>query len=214
MSAQLLARLPDLLDGGDVQLTRFGEASDVASLFVVLTAEVWTHIPGGEPVDVEDLRARMLGRIAKTPSCVTWLIYLDGALVGTTSHFGQPDGSEALEIGATYMAPSTWATGLNARVKELMIAAARESGAKRVLFRTDERNVRSAHAILKLGARAVGTRREEIIRADGSQRPSLLFELDIGSSDAVRAPRPHPRALHLPQAAELRHPPGPEERRP
>lgn len=179
MTAELLARLPDLLDGGDVRLARFDAATDVASLFGVLTPEVWAHIPGGQPVDIEDLRTRMLGKIARTPSCATWLVCLDGAVVGTTSHFGQPEGVESLEIGATYMASSTWGTGLNARVKDLMIAAARESGAKQVLFQTDERNARSAQAILKLGARAGGTRLEEVIRSDGSQRTSLLFELDL-----------------------------------
>ncbi len=179
MTAELLARLPERLDSGDVQLTRFGAATDVASLFSVLTSEVWSHVPGGQPVDIEELRTRMLGKIARTPSCATWLVSLDGAVVGTTSHFGQADGAQTLEIGATYMAPSTWGTGLNARVKAVMIAAARESGAQQVLFQTDERNARSAQAILKLGARAAGSRLEEVTRADGSRRTSLLLELDL-----------------------------------
>lgn len=60
-----------------------------------------------------------------------------------------------------------------------MIAAAREGGAKQVLFQTDERNSRSARVTLKLGARAVGTRLEEVTRADGTQQTTLLFELNL-----------------------------------
>lgn len=174
-----LDKLPRLIVDHEVRLTRVGSDLDSNELFNTLTSEVWEHVPGGRPVDAAALRALLLSKIERTPSCATWLIYLNGAPVGTTSHFGGSRGSRDLEIGATYMAPSTWGTGLNARVKNLMITAARESGAKRVLFQTDERNVRSARAILKLGATPTGTRLESIIRPDGTQRTSLLFELSF-----------------------------------
>jgi len=180
MSLDLLRALPEALSEGDAFLTPFAVGDDVDELYAALTRAVWEHVPGGAPADPAELRRRMVARISGNPPlCRTWLIRHAGAVVGTTSHFVLPEEPDALEIGATYMAPSTWGSGLNARIKRLMIEAARNAGATRIVFQTDERNRRSARAIAKLGALPRGTRLEKIIRPDGSVRTSLLFELAL-----------------------------------
>ncbi|QIK62615.1 GNAT family N-acetyltransferase [Leucobacter viscericola] len=179
MSRDLLAGLPETLQDGNVRLQRIDNRFDASALFEVLGENVWEHIPGGRPADPGALKSWMLAKIDRDPSCATWLVFLDGAVVGTTSHFGVAERDSALEIGASYMGQTTWGTGLNARVKTLMINAARVSGAEWVLFQTDERNARSAQAILKLGAQPCGSRVESIVRKDGSRRTSVLFELKL-----------------------------------
>ena len=180
MSIDLLGALPHTLSDTDIALAPFIGNEDISELYAALTAPVWEHAPGGAPADAGDLRRRMIARIAGDPPlCRTWLIRLNGAIVGTTSHFVLTDQPDALEIGATYMSPTVWGAGVNARVKRLMIEAARDAGARRIVFQTDERNHRSARAIKKLGALPRGSRVEKIIRPDGSVRTSLLFELAL-----------------------------------
>lgn len=180
MSTDLLGALPHTLSDTDIALAPFTGNENISELYAALTAPVWEHAPGGAPADAGDLRRRMIARIAGDPPlCRTWLIRLNGAIVGTTSHFVVSDQPDALEIGATYMSPTVWGAGVNARVKRLMIEAARDAGARRIVFQTDERNHRSARAIKKLGALPRGSRVEKIIRPDGSVRTSLLFELAL-----------------------------------
>ncbi len=171
--------LPGRLADGDLVLERFTTGTDVSGLWAALPEDVWTHVPGGHPSTPDALRARMVTRICAPDPVVTWVVLFDGQPVGTTSHF-PAEQTDAVEIGATYMAPTVWGTGLNARVKALMVEAAGGIGALAVLFQTDERNARSAAAILKLGAHATGTRLESVVRPDGTRRTSRLFELPLG----------------------------------
>lgn len=174
MTSAVIPNLPDRLDDGDLVVVRYAPGDDVSALYRVLPAPVWEHIPGGEPSDAAGLASSLEG----PDPAATWIVLLDGEPVGTTSHLPNPDPS-VVEIGATFMAPDTWGTGLNRRVKALMVDAARRAGAQWIRFRTDERNGRSAAAIRKLGTTGDGTVLEDIIRADGSQRTSLLFRLDV-----------------------------------
>ncbi|MGW8568486.1 GNAT family N-acetyltransferase [Isoptericola sp. NPDC055881] len=179
MGARLLSNLPAELTDGNLRLDALTPDTPVEPLFAALDERVWEHVPGGRATDSGELRARLVRKLLADPPCRTWLVLLDGEVVGTTSHFADPVDPVVLEIGATYMAPATWGTGLNARVKALMISAAASAGAARLAFQTDERNERSARAIRKLGARPVGSRLEAVLRPDGTPRTSLLFQLDL-----------------------------------
>lgn len=178
MTSAVIPALPDRLDDGNLVLVRHGLGQDVAELFRVLPAQVWEHIPGGAPEDPAALATSMDARLQAVDPAATWVVLLDGKVVGTTSHLPNDDPS-VVEVGATFMSPETWGTGLNGRVKKLMVDAARQAGAQWIRFRTDERNARSAAAIRKLGAADDGTFPEDIIRPDGSRRTSLLFRLDL-----------------------------------
>lgn len=166
-----------LLTDGPLVLERMNAHADFAGLFHALAdARVWAHIPNGLPANEGELAERMRGRI--TRGGISWLIALDDEPIGTSSFIPNPDDPESVEIGATYLAPSRWGTGVNSRVKRLMIDVAFSSGASWIQLRTDERNARSAAAIAKLGAVPVGTLQEDWIRPDGSRRTSLMFRLD------------------------------------
>ena len=80
-------------------------------------------------------------------------VAVDGSAVGITCRWRTtPDHPDGAEIGGTLLAPGVWATGVDTEVKRLLLAVLFRHGAAWVQLRTDERNQRSAAAILKLGA--------------------------------------------------------------
>ena len=68
-------------------------------------------------------------------------------LIGMSAYIGIEPERGVLEIGNTYYVPEMRGTGLNARVKDLMIQRAIDSGFRRIEFRVDARNQRSQAAM-------------------------------------------------------------------
>ena len=82
-----------------------------------------------------------------------------------------------LEVGNTYYIPEMRGTGLNRRVKDLMIGRAADCGFRRIEFRVDSRNKRSQAAMAKLGAVREGVIRAERITWTGHVRDTVLFSI-------------------------------------
>ena len=105
-------------------------------------------------------------------------VLFDGAeLAGMSSYLGIDEGREVLEIGGTYYRPHLRGTGLNRRIKDMMIARAFECGIRRVEFRVDLRNARSQAAMKKLGAVREGVLRADRITWTGHVRDTVLFAI-------------------------------------
>jgi RimJ/RimL family protein N-acetyltransferase len=105
-------------------------------------------------------------------------VLFDGAeLAGMSSYLGIDEGRQALEIGGTYYRPHLRGTGLNRRIKDMMIARAFECGIRRVEFRVDLRNARSQAAMKKLGAVREGVLRADRITWTGHVRDTVLFAI-------------------------------------
>jgi RimJ/RimL family protein N-acetyltransferase len=104
-------------------------------------------------------------------------ILRDGVEVGTTSFINLKLGQQALEIGGTYLARHVRGTGLNGRVKQLLLNRVFECGIRRVELRADERNKRSQAAILKLGCTQEGVLRAERITWTGHVRNTIVFSI-------------------------------------
>ena len=105
-------------------------------------------------------------------------VLFDGdELAGMSSFIGIDEGRQCLEIGGTYYRPHLRGTGLNRRVKEMMLARAFESGIRRVEFRVDLRNGRSQAAMKKLGAVREGVLRADRITWTGHVRDTVLFAI-------------------------------------
>ena len=100
-----------------------------------------------------------------------------GAIVGMTAYVSVDEARGVLEIGNSYIQPDRRGTGLNRRIKRLMIDHAFAGGFRRVEFRVDTRNTRSAAAVLKLGAVREGVMREERITWTGHLRDTALFSV-------------------------------------
>lgn len=100
-----------------------------------------------------------------------------GLLVGMTAYIGIEPRRGVLEIGNTYYVPAGRGTGLNARVKDLMIRRAIDCGFRRIEFRVDSRNERSQAAVAKLGGVREGVIRAERITWTGYVRDTVLFSI-------------------------------------
>jgi RimJ/RimL family protein N-acetyltransferase len=109
------------------------------------------------------------------------------ALVGMSCYIGIEPERGVLEIGNTYYVPKMRGTGLNRRVKELMIGRAVYCDFRRIEFRVDSRNARSQAAMAKLGAVREGVIRAERITWTGHVRDTVLFSILAGEWERVRA---------------------------
>lgn len=98
-------------------------------------------------------------------------------LVGMSCFLNIDEGRGVLEIGNTYYRPRFRGTGINRRVKDMMLRRAFDCGYRRVEFRVDARNLRSRAAMAKLGATREGTMRADRITWNGHVRDTVLFSI-------------------------------------
>ena len=136
--------------------------------------EIWAiyAIPYGPDhfdASFDALIARVNGR--------AFAIFLDDRLVGMSAYIGIEPDRGVLEIGNTYYVPAVRGSGINRRVKDLMIRRAIESGFRRIEFRVDMRNQRSQAAMAKLGGVREGVIRQERITWNGHVRDTVLFSI-------------------------------------
>ena len=83
-----------------------------------------------------------------------------------------------LEIGWTWLHPDYWTTKLNLECKYLLLTYCLEQiEAFRVQLKTDENNIRSRKAIVKIGGQFEGIIRNDMIRDNGTKRNSAYFSI-------------------------------------
>lgn len=104
-------------------------------------------------------------------------VMLDGKLIGMTAFLNHQPARQTVEIGNTYYVPAVRGTGLNRRVKQLLLDRAFACGIRRAEFRVDDRNARSKAAVRKLGANQDGLIRAERITWTGHVRDTALFSI-------------------------------------
>ena len=106
------------------------------------------------------------------------LVLYDGEeLAGMSSFLDLDEGRQAVEIGGTYYRPHLRGTGLNRRIKDMLLGRAFVAGIRRVEFRVDARNARSQAALAKLGATREGVLRADRITWTGHVRDTILFSI-------------------------------------
>ena len=108
---------------------------------------------------------------------VIFAVLLEGAVIGITAYLRPEPARGVVEIGGTYIVPRVRSTGVNRRMKRLMIEHAFSCGYRRIEFRVDERNVRSQAAVLKFGARREALIEAERVTWTGHVRNTCLFAL-------------------------------------
>ena len=82
---------------------------------------------------------------------VPFTVFAEGRPVGSTSYMSLAPEHLRLEIGSTWMSPSTWGTGANVEAKYLLLRHAfEEVGCRRVEFKTDAGNERARGALAAL----------------------------------------------------------------
>jgi len=137
-------------------------------------ADIWALYPTSYAPDGFDASfAALLANATRLP-----FASLDGEkLIGMTAYLRVEPAAQTLEIGNSYIVPDRRGTGLNGRMKRLMIDHAFACGFRRIEFRIDARNARSQAAVRKLGAVQEGLLRAERITWTGHVRDTLLFGL-------------------------------------
>jgi RimJ/RimL family protein N-acetyltransferase len=140
-------------------------------------AEIWTIYATSYDPDHFDAAFDLL---LSRPSWRGFAIFLGDRLIGMSCYIGIEPERRVLEIGNTYYVPALRGSGLNARVKDLMLARAFGAGFRRVEFRVDSRNTRSQAAMAKIGGVREGMLREDRITWTGHVRDTVLFSILAG----------------------------------
>ena len=170
-------RFPAEMRAGPISVRPYDPA-DAVELFGPLADErVWAYMSRAVPADAVVLDEVIRSRLTDGHRA-TFTVWRGGRAVGITSVLFDPNDPTGAEIGGTLLDPAVWGTGVNTRVKRLLLAEIFRHGAQWVQLRTDERNGRSAAAIRKLGATDLGLREEHLIRRDGTRRQSRIFRLE------------------------------------
>jgi RimJ/RimL family protein N-acetyltransferase len=115
--------------------------------------------------------------ILANPDHCAFMIFVDGVAMGMSGYLNIHPADNWLELGGTYMTPAARGTGLNSRIKPLLIGRALECGFTRIEFRIDQRNIRSQKAVEKLGAVYEGTLRKQRITWTGHIRDTMIYSI-------------------------------------
>jgi RimJ/RimL family protein N-acetyltransferase len=118
-----------------------------------------------------------ISRYVSNPNNRTFVLFDGDELAGMSSYLSIDGNRQVLEIGGTYYRPHLRGTGLNRRVKDMMLGRAFTSSIRRVEFRVDRRNARSQVAMKKLGAVREGILRADRITWTGHVRDTVLFAI-------------------------------------
>jgi RimJ/RimL family protein N-acetyltransferase len=98
-------------------------------------------------------------------------------VVGMSSYSTALASQGGVEIGATFLEPDARGGVVNSESKLLMLDHAFTSGAVRVQFRVDTRNLRSLAAVTKLGAVREGVLRRDRLTWTGYIRDTVYFSI-------------------------------------
>ena len=128
------------------------------------------------PFDPEHFDAS-IDKLSTAPLNRTFVLFDGDQLAGMSSFIGVDEARQVLEIGGTYYHPHLRGTGLNRRIKNMMLQRAFDCGIRRVEFRVDHRNERSQAAMKKLGAVREGLLRADRITWTGHVRDTVLFAI-------------------------------------
>jgi RimJ/RimL family protein N-acetyltransferase len=174
----------DLADG-NLSLVRLAEAHrEGLRAACAADTEIWQLYPIRYDGDFFD---RSFDALVGHKSRMPYAISVDDTVTGMTAWLRPDWTAQTVEIGNSFISPDTRGTGLNGRIKRLMLDHAFTNGIRRVEFRIDERNGRSQAAVLKLGAVKEGVLRAERVTWTGHIRDTGLFSL-LAEEWQARAP--------------------------
>ncbi len=165
------------LNDGDVALTPLCEADrEGLRAACAQDEDIWQIYPfsfAGEHFD-----PRFDWMLAGAPARRSYAIRDQGEIVGMTAWIAHGNPGWSIEIGNSYIVPRLRGTGLNDRIKRLMLDHAFITcGLARVAFKVDAVNLRSQAAVLKLGCTQEGIMRHERITWTGRVRNTVLFSI-------------------------------------
>jgi RimJ/RimL family protein N-acetyltransferase len=112
----------------------------------------------------------------------------DEEIIGSTRFLALRPEHRSVEIGWTWLHPSTWGTGVNVEAKLLQLRHAFDVwGCRRVELKTDALNERSRGALEALGATFEGVHRKHMLVRGGENRDSAWYSVTDDEWPSVRA---------------------------
>lgn len=183
---------PITLTGRIVRLEPLSEAHIPDLALVGLEEKIWHFMRYGNVETVEQLRTWVREILAlqaqgtDLPFAVNYLA--TGHAIGSTRYLSIEYNDRSLEIGGTWYGLDYQGTLVNTECKYLLLRHAFETlGCVRVWLKTDPRNLRSQHAIEKLGAVKEGVLRNHMILLNGYIRDSVIYSIIPEEWPAVKA---------------------------
>ena len=163
------------LTAGDLRLVKLAEEHrEALRAACAADADIWRiYSTSFDPQHFDASFSRLLGHGSRMP----YAIMDGGRLVGMTAWLRPDWSAQTIEIGNSYIHPDARGTGLNGRLKRLMIDHGFAVGIRRIEFRIDERNKRSQAAVAKLGGVKEGVLRAERVTWTGFVRDTGLWSL-------------------------------------
>ncbi|MDX3910471.1 MAG: GNAT family protein [Sphingobium sp.] len=160
---------------GDIVMTQLAER-DREDLRAICPDDdaVWEIYPVRLASDDFD---REFEAIVGNPARNPFAVRVGGVLTGISGYLNIDAASGVLEIGGTYMTPAVRGTGLNGRIKPLLLGRAFGCGFQRAEFRIDTRNGRSLRAVEKLGAVREGVLRRQRRTWTGYLRDTVVLSI-------------------------------------
>ena len=170
MSSVMRERLPRRLEGRLVTLEVLGPEHQEGLRAAGADPEVWRWM---RVSDVDTwLRLMLAG------NDYAFAILRDGIPVGSSSYLSMVPEHRRLEIGNTWMHPSTWGTGANVEAKYLLLRHAfEELGCIRVEFKTDAKNERARAALAALPSQFEGIHRKHMLVRGEVRRDSAWYSV-------------------------------------
>jgi RimJ/RimL family protein N-acetyltransferase len=167
--------LGDAMQAGDLRLELLGEQHrDALKAACAEDLEVWKiYSISYDPDHFDESFDKLISR----PNGRAFAIYLGDELAGMSAYIGIDTERMVLEIGNTFYRPHLRGSGLNERVKDLMMRRAIDCGFRRIEFRVDARNLRSQAAMAKIGGVREGVLRADRITWTGHVRDTVLFSI-------------------------------------
>jgi RimJ/RimL family protein N-acetyltransferase len=173
---------PVTLTGKIVRLEPLSEKHIPDLALVGLEPEIWHYMRYGKIEGSEQLAAWVLEMLAlrdrgtDLPFAVINLA--TERAIGCTRYLHIDMANRSLEIGGTWYGLDYQGTLVNTECKYLLIQHAFEHlDCVRVWFKSDRRNLRSQHALEKLGVLKEGVLRNHMILPDGYIRDSVVYSL-------------------------------------
>ncbi|MGN6215517.1 MAG: GNAT family N-acetyltransferase [Solirubrobacterales bacterium] len=182
---------PDrVLEGRLVRLEPLTEAHREPLRSVAGHPEIWQWID--RRVSEEDgfdthFQERLDARQAGAEHGYATLRAGSGEPLGSSSFLAPRPIHNGVEVGATWLTPSAWRTGVNVEAKLLMLGFAfEELGCMRVELKTDARNERSRGAMEALPAKFEGIFRKHMLMPVVGVRDSAYFSIVDDEWPSVR----------------------------
>ena len=174
----MLDRLYVELADGALRLVKLAEVhrEDLRAVCAA-DADIWTiYSSSFGPGHFDASFDTLIGRGGRMP----YAIFDGDRLVGMSAWLRPDWSAQTVEIGNSFIHPEARGTGLNGRLKRLMLDHAFGVGIRRIEFRIDERNARSQAAVAKLDAIKEGVLRSERVTWTGYTRDTGLWSLLAG----------------------------------